>query len=64
MYDLDDTDEEPIDVTPDFMKHEDEAPETEVDIETSRDGGDEGENREQLDLASDGQGRHADAPPR
>ena len=45
MYDLDDTDEEPIDVTPDFMKHEDETPETEADVETSPDGGDEGENR-------------------
>ena len=52
MYDLDDEkDEEAIDVTPDFMKHEDQDVEVEsvevesVEVETTRDEGDEGDNQ-------------------
>jgi RNA recognition motif-containing protein len=46
MYDLDDSDEDAIDVTPDFMKHEDpevEAPDVEkaADADTPEDAGDE-----------------------
>jgi cold-inducible RNA-binding protein len=49
MYDLDDADEEAIDVTPDFMKHEDEVQDLEAaEVDPAKDEtseGDEGEGR-------------------
>jgi RNA recognition motif-containing protein len=45
MYDLDDTDEEAIDVTPDFMKHDEPDQDAAPEVDTSRDDGDEGDGR-------------------